>query len=197
VDEVGELLVRRVDNMIPYGLGGENMMAVASAISYSGSSSEYAEFHDWGCDDDGWGDDDEEEDCDMSFGLFDDYGDKQEIESPTPQQAKSKGEENKISNKSLHDKMMALMTLQSASGHFAENKMIGDIIGKPLEDLKAEVPDSKPETMKSWLTAVVIAFLEVKCQEEKDLWGMSVEKAKTVVIDQTFVELAKEMIAQI
>ena len=93
--------------------------------------------------------------------------------------------------------MMALMTLQSASGHFAENKMIGDIVGKPLEDLKAEVPDSKPETMKSWLTAVVIAFLEVKCQKEKDLWGMSVEKAKTVVIDQTFVELAKEMIAQI
>ena len=93
--------------------------------------------------------------------------------------------------------MMALMSLQSASGHFAENKMIGDMVGKPLEDLKAEVPDSKPETMKSWLTAVVIAFLEMKCQKEKDLWGMSVEKAKTVVIDQTFVELAKEMIAQI
>ena len=47
------------------------------------------------------------------------------------------------------------------------------------------------------MTAVVIAFLEVKCQEEKDLWGMSVEKAKTVVIDQIFVELAKAMIAQI
>ena len=120
-----------------------------------------------------------------------------DIQSSSPQPAKSEGNDNKISGKSLHDKMMALMTLQSASGHFAENKMIGDIIGKPLEDLKAEVPDSKPETMKSWLTAVVIAFLEVKCQEEKDLWGMSVEKAKTVVIDQTFVELAKEMIAQI
>merc|ERR1719410_130067 len=81
VDEVGELLVRRVDNMIPYGLGGENMMAVASAISYSGSSSEYAEFE---CSDYGWGDDEEEEDCDMSFGFFDDDGDKQEIESPSP-----------------------------------------------------------------------------------------------------------------
>merc|ERR1712004_284566 len=119
------------------------------------------------------------------------------IESPSPQPAKNKGNDNKISNKTLHDKMMALMALQSASGHFAENKMIGDIVGKPLEDLKAEVPDSKPETMESWLTAVVVAFLEVKCQKEKDLWGMSVEKAKTVVIDQTFVQLAKEMIAQI
>ena len=75
--------------------------------------------------------------------------------------------------------------------------MIGDIVGKPLKDLKAEVPDSKPETMKSWLTAVVIAFLELKCQEEKDLWGMSVEKAKTVVIDQGFIERAKMIIAQI
>ena len=120
-----------------------------------------------------------------------------EIQSPSPQPTKSKGKDNKISNKSLHDKMMALMTLQSASGHFVEDKMIGDIVGKPLEDLKAEIPDPKPETMKSWLTAVVIAFLELKCQEEKDLWGMSVEKAKTVVIDQTFVELAKEIIAQI
>ena len=37
--------------------------------------------------------------------------------------------------------MMDLMTLQTAPGHFAENKMISDIIGKPLEDLKAQVPD--------------------------------------------------------
>ena len=68
------------------------------------------------------------------------------------------------------------------------------------KDLKAEVlrfGDSKPETMKSWLTAVVIAFLELKCQDEKDLWGMSVEKAKTVVIDQGFIERAKIIIAQI
>merc|ERR1719410_370795 len=169
-------------------------MRVGCAISYSESSSEYGEFK---CSGFGWGDDDEEEDDDMAFGLFDDDGDKQEIESPSPQPTKNKGEENEISNNSLHDKMMALMTPQTASGHFAENKMIGDIVGKPLEDLKAEVPDSKPETMKSWLTAVVIAFLELKCQEEKDLWGMSVEKAKKVVIDQIFVELAKAMIAQI
>ena len=206
VDEVGEMLVRRVKNMRPHGFGGGNMMAVASStslskclgsrqISYSGSSSEDEDFDEY-CSDFGFGDE-EEEDCDMSFGLFDDDGEKQEIESPSPQPAKSEGNDNKISNKTLHDKMMALMTLQSASGHFAENKMIGDMVGKPLEDLKAEVPDSKPETMKSWLTAVVIAFLEVKCQKEKDLWGMSVEKAKTVVIDQTFVELAKEIIAQI
>ena len=65
----------------------------------------------------------------------------------------------------LHEKMMALMALQTASGHFAEHKMIGDIVGKPLEDLKACVPDSKPESMKSWLTAIVIAFLELSCLE--------------------------------
>ena len=52
-------------------------------------------------------------------------------------------------NKSLHDKMMSLMTLQSASGHFMENKVIGDIFGKPLPALKAEVPNLEPETMRS------------------------------------------------
>merc|ERR1711902_6065 len=120
----GEMLVRRVDNMRPHGFGGGNKMAVASAIShsqisnclgsiqkscaisYSGSSSQDGDFDGYGSD--GWGDDDEEEDCDVAFGLFDDYGDKQEIISPSPQPTKSKGEENKISNKSLHDKMMAL-----------------------------------------------------------------------------------------
>ena len=96
----------------------------------------------------------------------------------------------------LHEKMMALMALQTASGHFAEHKMIGDIVGKPLEDLKARVPDSKPESMKSWLTAIVIAFLELSCLEEKDLWHMSAEKAKAAVLERGFVEIAKKVIAQ-
>ena len=94
------------------------------------------------------------------------------------------------------EKMMDLMTLQTASGHFAENKMIGDIIGKPLEDLKAQVPDSNPDLMKSWITAIVVAFLELRCLEEKDLWQMSVNKARATILDLGFIEKAKEIIAQ-
>ena len=100
-------------------------------------------------------------------------------------------------NKSLHDKMMSLMTLQSASGHFMEDKVIGDIVGKPLTALKAEAPNLEPETMRSWVTAIVIAYLEMKCQEEKDLWEMSVDKAKTVLIERRFIERAKQIIGQI
>ena len=96
----------------------------------------------------------------------------------------------------LHEKMMALMTLQRASGHFEENTIIGDIVGKPLNDLKAQAPDSKPDSMKSWLTAIVIAFLELRCLEEKDLWQMSVEKAKAVLLDQGLVEKAEQLFAQ-
>ena len=96
----------------------------------------------------------------------------------------------------LHEKMMALMTLQRASGHFEENTIIGDIIGKPLDDLKAQAPDLKPDSMKSWLTAIVIAFLELRCLEEKDLWQMSVEKAKAALLDQGLVEYAKQFFAQ-
>ena len=96
----------------------------------------------------------------------------------------------------LHEKMMALMTLQRASGHFEENTIIGDIVGKPLDDLKAQALDSKPDSMKSWLTAIVIAFLELRCLEEKDLWQMSVEKAKAILLDQELVENAKQLFAQ-
>ena len=101
------------------------------------------------------------------------------------------GKESKIT---LHEKMMALMTLQRASGHFEEHTMIGDIVGKPLDDLKAQAPD--PESMKSWLTAIVVAFLELNCLEEKDLWQMSVEKAKAVLLDHGLVENAKQLLAQ-
>merc|ERR1711934_339189 len=96
----------------------------------------------------------------------------------------------------LQEKMGALMALQRASGHFEENTIIGDIVGKPLDDLKAQAPDSKPDSMKSWLTAIVIAFLELRCLEEKDLWQMSVEKARAVILDHLFIENAKKIIVQ-
>merc|ERR1719219_2158664 len=111
--------------------------------------------------------------------------------------AKERDEEKEIKNMTLHKKMMALMVLQTASGHFTEDEMIGDIIGKPLEDLKARVPDSKPESMKSWITSIVIAFLELRCHDEKDLWEMSVEKARSVVLDQGFIDNAIKIIAEI
>ena len=100
-------------------------------------------------------------------------------------------------SKTLHENMMALIALQSASGHFVEHKIIGDIIGKPLEELKAQVPDSKPESLASWITAIVIAFLELKCLAEKDLWEMIVEKAKAVVLDFELIEKAKNIVTQL
>ena len=149
----------------------------------------------------------EEWDCDGSFGCWSDneggkidsisFSSIQTLQEESgPMRAKESGEEKEIKNMTLHEKMMALMALQTASGHFAEHKMIGDIVGKPLEDLKARVPDSKPESMKSWLTAIVIAFLELSCLEEKDLWQMSVEKARAVVLESGLIENAKNMIAK-
>ena len=111
--------------------------------------------------------------------------------------AKERGEKKEIKNMTLHEKMMALMVLQTASGHFTEDEMIGDVIGKPLEDLKAQAPDWKSESMKYWITSIVIAFLELRCLDEKDLWEMSVEKARSVVLDQGFIENAKKIIAEI
>ena len=42
----------------------------------------------------------------------------------------------------------------------------------------------------------MIAFLELRCLEEKDLWQMSVEKAKAALLDQGLVENAKQFFAQ-
>ena len=104
---------------------------------------------------------------------------------------------NAKSKKSAHEKMTALLTLQTASGHFREDKIIGDFIGRPLEHLKASAPDSKLESMHDWMTALVIAFLELECLEEKDLWEMSVDKAKEIMQDATLLQAAKLLVGQI
>ena len=90
-----------------------------------------------------------------------------------------------------HEKLMALMDLQTASGHFKEDKLMGDIIGKPLDDLKDLAPDASPEMMEAWLTALVIAFLELKCPGAKNLWQMSVDKARAVLPDAGLIQIAK------
>ena len=202
-EEVGEMLVRRVDNMIPHRFGVFTSQLCASYSS-------------------------EEEDDDMEFGLFDgmeeddaaervmlpsrrckglgkggcvrrisqDQPDECEEQSMGSSSSKRRKDKSTGEERTLHEKMMDLMTLQTASGHFAENKMIGDIIGKPLEDLKAQAPDSKPDSMKSWITAIVVAFLELRCIEEKELWQMSVNKARATILDLGYIEKAKEIIAQ-
>ena len=40
--------------------------------------------------------------------------------------------------------------------------MIGDIVGKPHTALKAEATNLEPETMMSWVTAIVIVYLGMK-----------------------------------
>merc|ERR1712181_75465 len=201
-EEVGEMLVRRVDNMIPHRFGGmARTMLSYNAVQCSDSSEEYEDECD--CMDEKASlkryvaasllpEMEEEEDDDMGFGLFSDGEDENKTDFMRTKD-KSEGKEGE---RTLHEKMMDLMTLQTASGHFAEHKMIGDIIGKPLDELKAQAPDSKPESMKSWMTAIVIAFLELRCPEEKDLWQMSVQKARAVILENVFIENAKKIIVQ-
>ena len=72
--------------------------------------------------------------------------------------------------------MMSLMTLQTACGHFIEKKIIGEILGKPVKDLQALDPDDliTPQSQTEWMTALVIAFIELNCSEERVLWQMSI-----------------------
>ena len=102
-----------------------------------------------------------------------------------------------ICSMTLSEKVWLLTLLQSDSGHFPVHKIIGDIIGRPIRELKARVPDSKRSSLATWVTAIVIAFLELKCSVERGHWEMMVEKARTVVLNLEFIEKAKKFIAEL
>ena len=165
--EVGEMMVRQVDNMAPYGTapgtasaGFLDLQVVARCRSVSAPSSGVPRVA--------------------------------RLQAPRKEYGST---DTRTMN--LHEKMMALMSLQTASGHFKEDEMMGEIIGKPLDELKALAPDARPELMESWLTALVIAFLELKCPQEKNLWQMSVDKAKAVLPDVGLIQIAKDKIENI
>ena len=88
--------------------------------------------------------------------------------------------------------MMILMGLQTAVGHFKEDKAMESVFGKTLEELKSKAPEATE--MKNWMTALVIAFIEERCGEEKDLWEMSIDKARAALPDPSLVDKAKDIL---
>ena len=69
--------------------------------------------------------------------------------------------------------------------------------GHTQERPEALAPDARPELMDAWLTALVIAFLELKCPDEKNLWQMSVDKARAFLPDAGLIQIAKNCIQNI
>ena len=95
-----------------------------------------------------------------------------------------------------HEKMMALISLQTAEGYFKKDKMMEDILGKPLDELKIGSSDEKIDE-NVWLTAIVIAFFEENFIKEKYLWEMAIDKAKLLVKNNKIMEEARKKVKQI
>jgi hypothetical protein len=105
-------------------------------------------------------------------------GENEEMSKPKPQ--------------TDHDQMMSLIALQTAEGHFKEDKVMEAIFGKTLEELKAKKPDKQLE-MKVWLTALVIAFIEGRFPKQRVLWMMIIEKARALVKDPDTITKAEKI----
>ena len=174
-DVIGEMLVRRMESMMRGGTGGDRRQCRLSRILSDEATPPTQSARQgrckalWNC-------------CGCFYRCM---------------TGEDEFSEALANSKTLRQKVWVLTSLQLASGHFREHKIIGDVVGRPLWELKAQVPHSKPKSLASWLTAIVIAFLELKCHAERDFWEMSVEKARTVVLNLEFIEKAKKLITEL
>ena len=95
-----------------------------------------------------------------------------------------------LSNNTASEKLMALISLQTALGHFREDKMMEDIFGRSLRMLKGKAPEKIDP--KVWITSLVVAFIEKKFPGERSLWQLICDKAKALLCDLDILRLAAE-----
>ena len=75
------------------------------------------------------------------------------------------------------EKILYLANSQNAAGAFKDSKETVKMIGEAkVETFRVEarargIPDAE------WVTALVIAFVEISFQEERDTWELFVQKA--------------------
>jgi len=83
----------------------------------------------------------------------------------------------KILPKTNMDKIVALTSLQTASGYFKEDNIIESIIGDKFAVFQEQCKRRNVET-RVWITALIIAFIQKNFPDEKDSWELIVEKAQ-------------------
>ena len=69
---------------------------------------------------------------------------------------------------------------QAANGSFPAAQSVANILGVDLEEMMEAGGGSKEDSvfMTVWVTMVVMVFLTEKCQEEREVWELVVEKAR-------------------
>jgi len=134
-----------------------------------------------------------EEECeenDMDFGLFDDDCEESCVLGATgaapanmnerlscKKSITKEREYVKDMPKTNMDKIVALTSLQTASGYFKEDNIIESIIGDKFAVFQEQCKRRNVET-RVWITALIIAFIQKNFPDEKDSWELIVEKAQ-------------------
>jgi len=85
-----------------------------------------------------------------------------------------------MNSSSLSSNVVRLTMSQAANGSFPPKDTVTSILGIKLQNMldAGAALSSHASFPTIWLTMVVVAFLKERCQDEKDVWELVVEKAK-------------------
>merc|ERR1719320_1231520 len=84
------------------------------------------------------------------------------------------------SSSSVSSDVVRLTMSQAANGSFPPKEAVSSVLGIKLQNIldAGAALSSHASFPTIWLTMVVVAFLTDRCQEEKDVWELVVEKAR-------------------
>ena len=85
-----------------------------------------------------------------------------------------------FSGSSVSSDVVRLTMSQAANGSFPPKEAVTSVLGIKLQNIldAGAALSSHASFPTIWLTMVVVAFLTERCQEEKDVWELVVEKAQ-------------------
>lgn len=106
---------------------------------------------------------------------------------------------------SLGDEVLySLISLQTFAGFWELNDEVVNIIGIPREMLGllenriiGEKLDAAEDNQNLWVTLLVVRFMEMYMQEEKDVWDLVVDKARAWLGERTLGEGVREEVDRV
>ena len=84
--------------------------------------------------------------------------------------------ENEEGKVELKDKLDMIIDLQGSSGMFKWGKVLETCLGGTEVEVAGKCESGLDQNL--WLTALVIAYLEIQMMSKKDLWELVVQKAR-------------------
>ena len=92
------------------------------------------------------------------------------------------------------ERLLALISLQTAAGAFRYDKsLLDEVIGAQGEKFRLEC-EERNVSQDNWLTALIVAFIEVNFAAERDTWELVIEKSRDWLGQDSLIQEAKMII---